>query len=63
MYNTFVFSSYSNYLFSRHDYGPFVVYGSCSKDFCQEPTIFSEDTFQSAKRRKSRKEENVMSFF
>lgn len=56
----FLFSSYSKCLFSRHDYVPFVVHGSYSEDLCQKPTIFAEDTFQSAKRRKSRKEENVM---
>lgn len=50
---------YSECLFSRNDSGSSLVHGPYSKDFCQEPTIFSEDTFQSAKGGQRRKEENV----
>lgn len=46
-------------VFSRHDSGTVPVYGPCSKDILQEPTIFSKDTFQSTKRRQRRKEENM----
>lgn len=46
-------------MFSRHDSGSSSIHGTYSKDFFQEPTIFSEDTFQSAKGGQRRKEENV----
>lgn len=46
-------------MFSRHDFGSSLVHGPYSKDLCQEPSIFSEDTFQSAKGGQRRKEENV----
>lgn len=46
-------------LFFRHDSGSSLVHGPHPKNFCQEPVLFPEDTFQSAKRRQSRKEETV----
>lgn len=52
-------SGYSDFMFSRHDSGSSLVHGPYSKDFCQEPPIFSEDAFQSAKGGQRRKEENV----
>lgn len=46
-------------VFSRYDSGSSSLHGTYSKDFFQEPTIFSEDTFQSAKGGQRRKKENV----
>lgn len=47
------------FVFSRHDSGSSFVHGPYSKDFCQEPSIFSEDTLQGAKGGQRGKEENV----
>lgn len=52
-------SEHSKCLFSRYDSGSPPVHGPHSKDFFQEPTIFSEDTLQSAKGGQRRKEKNV----
>ena len=52
-------TAYIECLFSRHDSGSSPVHGPHSKDFCKEPDIFSEDTFQSAKGGQRRKEEDV----
>lgn len=53
-------------MFYRHDSGPSSVHGPHSKDFCQEPFLLSEDTFQGAKgeyhRGQRREEESVKLF-
>lgn len=56
-------SDHCECLFSRHDAGSSPVHGTHSKDFCQEPFLFAEDTFQSAKGRQRRQEENVKKMF
>ncbi len=46
-------------LLSSHDSSSPPVHGPHSKDFCQEPFLFSEDTIPSAEEEQRRKEENV----
>lgn len=44
----------------RHDSGSLPLHGTHPEDFFQEPSVFSEDTFQSAKRWQ-RRQENLKS--
>lgn len=52
-------SFFKNCLFPRDDVGSSPLHGSHSQTFCQEPSVFPEDTLQSAERRQTGKEEKV----